>query len=220
MEQKGNAARGKILRQFRYLIRTQGCKKTTIRQLCDSCKMSPGHIRFYFPKREDLDWAIYLNFSYKINKVIRDIHFPEDALLELLFSQLVKYYISIECESIFRVYAELSENSDYIIRRIDACFEDFKNACQKSGIHADENSILIGATGAIHSVYGIVNCLYTRNLSWDYKQVFRIFVNSLFVLTDFPQKDTYIEKSLELFAQQDKKRLIKKYHDLEDDYYR
>ncbi len=218
MGEKRDEARIKILQQFFYLAKKQGLNKTTIRQLGSNCGMSPGHIRFYFPKKEELTWSIYLNFCHKINIIISKINLPNNPLLEFFFSQLLKFYFTYERRDIFRVYAESSEDSAYKKKRIEKSFEETKVIFQKIGLHADDDAILIGSVCAIQSLYGLANILHIYDSSLDYKQVLDIFINLLFIQIPFPEKESYIEKTLQLFEQQDKKHLLEALQNL-DNYY-
>lgn len=219
MGEKSNITRGKILRQFNNLAMDQGYSKTTIRQLSSICGMSLGHIRFYFSKKAELIWFVYLNFCRKVKKVISKMDLPNDPLLGFFFFQLVKCFISFEYEPISRLHTELSESASYINQRIKTCFEETKSVFQKIGLQADDEGIFIGSLSAIQSIYGFKNFCYTNDLTCDHEQIFRVFVNALFIQISFPQKDEYIGKTLQLFEQQDTNVLLNDFKDLSSYYF-
>ncbi len=205
---RSDAARKKILNEFYKLACIYGYKRTSMRQLSDACGMSKGHINFYFKKKEDLMIALCERYHIAADATISGCKsIPDDAVIKFLLHQLLLCYLINEKKYALRFVSEMSENSIFLVWRAKILFGYVISMLDKQKMTMRKEDIFDACLVSISGFYAILHRYYVNKIFLDYKKMLCIFTRTLFIHIDMQQIDEYIDGSLQIFEQLDKKLL-------------
>ncbi len=180
-----------------------------MRQLSEECKMSLGHIGFYFGKKEDIMISIckiQLAKAYNVINECQDI--PDEKLLKLLIYLIFTFYMVDRRNIVYRLVSDMSSNNEFLKWRTCVICEYLQEAYREYGIYINCKELSNVCSFFMHGMYGYIHEEYTCGNTVDYKKGFMLFIKTLLVHFDSAQCNRYIEKSLQLFERLNKEKLV------------
>lgn len=215
MKQKSEITRRKIEREFFLLLRKHGYEKTTFTDLSVTCGMSKGHICFYYKRKEDLLWACAKNFFNNVQTTLNSfICLPDDSVLKFFSEQLLSFFVTSNIIDANKTIAELVESFNYAKHKSIMNYDYLCLALNKMAIEVN-GDILLGCISATHSAHAILHNWITNCMPVDFRKLFVIFSDTLFLHFTFADAHAYAERALQLFDEQNPALLAAAFGDAE-----
>lgn len=203
MGEKGNAAREKIIYEFRKLVLEQGYNNTTLRQLSNACGMSQGHLAFYFKKKEEIMIAHISRFVYQAQSVLNKCEsLNDDDFLHFSALPLFCLYVTSRRKEVYSYMAEMSQNNIYLNWRIGFTYDAAMPVFVEKGI-CNQNDLLKAAIVSTYGLYGLIHQCYSSEEALDYISYFIVHMKGFFAQIGFAQGDLYIDKAVKVFVSLD-----------------
>ena len=216
MSAKARQMRARILHEFNDLIYENGYNDATLRQLAERCGISRGHLYFYFKKKEELQNALSADLYGKIRLIFDDVLDSGcDQLQRFLSLHLLVNYLIAEKRELYRVSAECAEHVEIMDGKAELDLPALYRGLRDAGYTPEPELLKPACVCATSSAYAYIRCLYRSGLPLDYQALFRLFAETLFRLARFPAGETYIDRCLAWFRQQDPARLMEMVYEMD-----
>ncbi len=212
MRYKNQAVRNKILKEFNTLYKKNGYEKATMTLLYKACNMSPGHISFYFKKKEDIVIAALVDLLNCFTKVIKNsTDLPNDLFVEYHFRVVLFAYIANIDKLTYRLLSEIPEIYPLQDKMIEVSCTTLIKATKQYRLPVDELDVWSACVASLCSYFMLIRRFYYQNLPVNYYRVYHFFCDVLYSQLNFPEVANCRSTALAFFESIDKEAVWEAY---------
>lgn len=215
MKQNGNRVRALILKETNDLIYEVGYKKTTLREICKRVGIVPGHLYFYFKKKEDILEAITMDFYAKLNIILKDhIHPDLDPLITFFIEKNFSNYIGAVIPELIMARKETLYLTNIQKTYIDSAAALLGKKIKQAGWDIPKETLIKSQAVAFGAEFTLEREAHEHGFTVGLGELIELYTSITLYYLNLDIR--YLEQSIAEYNKLNKDEIVKRIYEMQD----